>query len=81
MLVVIADDVSGAAAAPAAEGYQTGRRNPLHGAVLYLVSDGSPGPLVAQKRSLKIPLLLLLDYPVDPPSPLCVNSVPSVPWQ
>ena len=60
-----------------------GRRHPLHGATSSLVSGGVSGPLVAQSRSLQIPLLLLLllllYYPVPPPSPpVTMPSHPSL---
>ena len=61
-LVVIINDVPGAAVAPEMEGSQARRTHPPHSSTSYLVDGGGPGPLIAQSRYLKSPLLLpLLD--------------------
>ena len=73
-LVVIADDVTGAAATLVTEGSWAGGRHPLHGAVLFLIGDGVDGTLAAWIRAIKssllLLLLLLLNYHVYPPVPM-----------
>ena len=74
MIFVIADDVPGAAAAPAVEGLRAGRRHPPHGASFSLVVGVYTRPLSLKRRALKIPLLLLLIL-IDPcPPPMLMLS-------
>ena len=81
VIVVVANDLPGAATTLAVEGSQTVRRHPLHVNLSSLVDGGVPRPLVVQSRSLKILilLLLLLDYPISPTPHPRADAVPSLP--
>ena len=67
-LIVISDDVPGAADSPVAERLQEGRIHPPHGAALSVFGVGGNGPLYAHIRILNslflLPHPILLDIPV-----------------